>query len=87
MVNPAPVIVAELTVTGEVPVELSVIDCVAAVLTVTLPKLRLVALTVSCELVEATIVYAADPTALEEYPGAVPIASMVSVEETVNGPE
>jgi hypothetical protein len=45
MANPAPVIAAELTVTGEVPVEVNVNDCVVAVLTVTLPKPRLVALT------------------------------------------
>ena len=48
MVKPDPVIAAALTVTGEVPVELSVTDCVAAVFTVTLPKLRLVTLTVNC---------------------------------------
>ena len=46
-----PVIVAEFTVTGEVPVEVSVRYCVAAVFTVTLPKLRLAALTDSCGLV------------------------------------
>jgi len=45
MVNPAPVIAAELTVTGDVPVDINVNDCVVAVFTVTLPKLRLVALT------------------------------------------
>jgi hypothetical protein len=44
-VNPAPVITAELTVTGEVPVDVSVNDCVVAVFTVTLPKLRVAALT------------------------------------------
>ena len=46
--KPAPVIIAEFTVTGEVPVEENVNDFVVAVLTVTLPKLKLVALTVSC---------------------------------------
>ena len=40
-------IAAELIVTGDVPVEVSVNDCVVAVFTVTLPKLRLVALTVN----------------------------------------
>jgi hypothetical protein len=39
------VIVAEFTVTGDVPVEVSVNVCVVAVFTVTLPKLRLAALT------------------------------------------
>jgi len=47
MVKPAPVIAAEFTVTGEVPVDVSVSDCVVAVFTVTLPKLRLAALIVS----------------------------------------
>ena len=45
--KPDPVITAELTVTGTVPVEFRVTDCgVAAVFTVTLPKARLPALTV-----------------------------------------
>jgi hypothetical protein len=39
------VIVAELIVTGAVPVDVNVSDCVVAVFTVTLPKLRLAALT------------------------------------------
>ena len=43
-------IIAELTVTGEVPVEVNVSDCVVAVFTVTLPKLKLAALTVNCGL-------------------------------------
>jgi hypothetical protein len=50
MVKPEPVIAAELTVTGEVPVDVNVNDCVVAVFTVTLPKLRLAALTVNCGL-------------------------------------
>jgi len=45
IVKPLPVIVAELIATGEVPVDVNVSDCVVAVFTVTLPKLRLVALT------------------------------------------
>jgi hypothetical protein len=49
--NPAPLIAAELTVTGAVPVDVNVKDCVVAVFTVTFPKLKLVALTVSCALV------------------------------------
>jgi hypothetical protein len=39
------VIAAEFTVTGEVPVDINVSACVVAVFTVTLPKLRLAALT------------------------------------------
>ena len=49
-------IVAELTVTGEVPVEVSVNDCVVAVFTVTLPKLKEAALTVNCGLGAAVLV-------------------------------
>ena len=45
--KPAPVIAAELTVTGDVPVDVSVSDCVVAVFTVTLPKLKLAVLTVN----------------------------------------
>jgi hypothetical protein len=41
------VIAAEFTVTGEVPVDVSANVCVAAVFTVTFPKLRVVALTVN----------------------------------------
>jgi hypothetical protein len=41
------VIAAELTVTGDVPVDVRVNVCVAAVFTVTLPKLKLVTLTVN----------------------------------------
>jgi hypothetical protein len=47
IVKPAPVIAAEFTVTGEAPVDVSVNDCVVDVFTVTLPKLRLAALTVN----------------------------------------
>ena len=54
--KPAPVTAAELTVTGEVPVEVSVKDCVVAVFTVTLPKLRVAALTVNCGLGVAVLV-------------------------------
>jgi hypothetical protein len=46
-VKPAPVIAAEFTVTGDVPVDASVKVCVVAVFTVTLPKLRFDMLTVS----------------------------------------
>src|ERR1700727_2035160 len=50
MVNPVPVMEAEFTVTGEVPVEVKVIDWVVGEFTVTLPKLRLAVLTESCGL-------------------------------------
>ena len=48
IVKPLPVSVAALIVTGAVPLEVKVTDCgVAAVFTTTLPKARLVALTLS----------------------------------------
>jgi hypothetical protein len=46
-VKPAPVIAAEFTVTGEVPVDVSVNVCVVPVFTATLPKLRLAELTLN----------------------------------------
>ena len=45
--KPAPEIEAEFTVTGELPDDVSVNDCVVAVFTVVLPKLRFAALTVN----------------------------------------
>ena len=48
MVKPAPVIAAEFTVTGVVPVDVSVNVSVVDVFTATLLNCRLVALTVSC---------------------------------------
>ena len=45
--KPVPVTLTELTVTGSDPVEARVTDCVELVLTGTLPKLTLVAFTVS----------------------------------------
>jgi hypothetical protein len=50
IVKPAPVIVPELIVTGEVPVDVSVNDCVVAVFTGMLPKLRFAVLSVNCGL-------------------------------------
>jgi hypothetical protein len=44
---------AEFTVTGDVPVDVRVNECVVAVFTVTLPKLRLAALTANCGFVAA----------------------------------
>ena len=64
MVKPVPVVEAELTVTGEVPVDVNVIDCVVEELTGTLPKLRLVALTVNCELAGAIPIPARGTTAV-----------------------
>src|ERR1700712_2569572 len=47
IVKPAPVIATEFTVTGDAPVDVSVNDCVVAVFTVTLPKLKVAALMVN----------------------------------------
>ena len=43
-------IAAELIVTGDVPVEVRFKDCVVDVFTVTLPKLKVAALTANCGL-------------------------------------
>ena len=53
IVKPVPVIAAEFTVTADVPVEVRVNDSVFAVLTVSLPKLRLDALSVNFGLATA----------------------------------
>jgi hypothetical protein len=45
--KPVPVIAAELTVTGNVPLDVSVNDWVVDVFTVTLPKLKVAALIVN----------------------------------------
>jgi hypothetical protein len=55
-VKPAPATAAEFTVTGDVPVDVRVSDWVVAVVTVTLPKLKLPTLTVSCGLTAAMLV-------------------------------
>jgi hypothetical protein len=65
IVKPAPVMVAEFTVTGAVPVDVSVNDCVVDVFTVTLPKLRLAALTVNWGLAAAVLVPLRATTAVE----------------------
>ena len=49
-VKPVPLRVAELMVTGAVPVELNVTGSVEAVFTVTSPNVRLAALIVNCGL-------------------------------------
>jgi len=56
MEKPSPVIAAEFTVTGAVPVEVKVTDCVTDVFTVTLPKLRPAALRVNWGLGAAMLV-------------------------------
>jgi hypothetical protein len=59
------VIVAELTITGDVPVDVIVKVCVVAVSIVTFPKLRLPALTVNCGLGAVMLVPLRATTAVE----------------------
>jgi hypothetical protein len=59
------VIAAEFTVTGAVPVDVSVTVWVVAVFTVTLPKLRLPALTANCGLDAAMLVPLSPTTVVE----------------------
>jgi hypothetical protein len=70
VVKPAPVIEAALRVTGDVPDEVSVTDRVVEVLTVTLPKLRLVVLTVSCA-------FAAIPVPLNATTAVLPLVELL----------
>jgi hypothetical protein len=51
IVKPTPETAAEFTVTGDVPLDVRVNDCVVAVFKVTLPKFKLSALIVSNGLV------------------------------------
>jgi hypothetical protein len=55
MENPVPVIAAELTVTDAVPDEVSVSVNDLVVASVTLPKARVVALSVSCDVVATPV--------------------------------
>jgi hypothetical protein len=64
MEKAAPVMEAEFTVTGDVPEEVSVTDCVVEELTVTLPKLSVAALSVSIGFVAAAPVPLNDTTAV-----------------------
>ncbi len=63
-VKPAPEIEAEFTVTAEVPDDVSVTEPVAGEFTVTLPKLRVEALSVNCGLAAAVAVPARATTAV-----------------------
>jgi len=56
MEKPVPVMAAEFTVAGAVPVEVNVTDWVVDVFTVTLPKLKLAELRVNCGLGAAALV-------------------------------
>ena len=54
--KPVPVMAVEFIVTGAVPVDVNVTDCVTDVFTVTLPKLKLAGLSVNCGLGAAALV-------------------------------
>jgi hypothetical protein len=73
MMKPVPVIVAEFTVTAEVPVDASVNDCVAVVFTVTLPKLRLFEINVSCGFGVAV------PVPLKATPAVLPVDELLLI--------
>jgi hypothetical protein len=72
MVKPAPVVAAEFTVTGVVPDDVSVNDCVVALFTVTLPKLNVVALTVNCG-------FAAVPVPLRVTEAVLPVVELLLI--------
>jgi hypothetical protein len=72
MVKPAPVIAAELTVTGVVPVDVRVKDCVVAVFTVTLPKFTLPALIDNCG-------FAAVPVPLKATEAVLPVVELLLI--------
>jgi hypothetical protein len=73
MENPAPVMAAELTVTAELPDEVSVNDSVAEELSATLPKLSDVAPTVNCG------VPAVVPVPLREMTAVAPLAELLLI--------
>lgn len=72
VVKPAPLIEAALMVTGDVPDEASVTDCVVEVFTVTLPKLRLVVLTVNCG-------FAVTPAPLKATAAVLPLVELLLI--------
>ena len=65
--------VAEFTVTGDVPVDVRVSGNVVAVFAVTLPKLRLVALTANCGFVAAV------PVPLRDTVVVLPLAELLLI--------
>ena len=71
MVKPVPVMEAELTVTGEVPLEVRVTVCVVGEFTVTLPKLRFAVLIDNCGL------GAAVPVPLRATIAVLPVAELL----------
>lgn len=70
--KPVPETDAEFTVTADVPVDESVSDCVAEELTVTLPKLNVVALNVNCG-------FATVPVPLKDTVIVLPLAELLLI--------
>ena len=73
MEKPVPATVAEETVTADVPADVSVTDSVIEDPTATVPKLKLVALSVSFGLV------AADPVPLSVIPEEAPVVELLLI--------
>ena len=71
-VKPEPVIEAAFTVTADVPEEVSVNDCVVEEFTATLPKLSVVALSVSCE-------FAVVPVPLNDTTAVLPVVELLLI--------
>ena len=70
--KPAPLTTAEFTVTGDVPVDVSVSDCVVAVFTATLPKLSVVALIDNCG-------FAAVPVPFRAITAVLPVVELLLI--------
>ena len=83
MVNPVPLMEAELTVSAEVPVEVSVIDCVVGEFTVTLPKLKLAVLIVRCGYAARPVPLRATTSVLPEVELLVMVSCPVAAPATV----
>ena len=91
-VKPAPVSAAVLIVTGAVPVEVKVTDCVDVEFTVTSPKVKLAALMVNCGLVAAVpvpfrlttaVLLVAESLLMVNCPVAAPVADGVNLTDSV----
>ena len=83
MVKPDPLIKAELTVTAEEPVDVRVTDCVVGEFTVTLPKLKLAVLIVSCGFAARPVPLRATTSVLPEVELLVMVSCPVAAPATV----
>jgi hypothetical protein len=69
-VKPVPLVEAEVTVTGDVPDDVSVNDCFVEELTATLPKLSVVAPSVNCG-------FATVPVPLNDTTAVLPVVELL----------